>query len=437
MQTNKGRDVEVVAGDAVAIADRGTKIVELGDGMVSAAATLKGIKDGSIEGEGYAMDKIKDVVDDVHKDLDEAGRRYKPAGTTLNNYAAALETAQSRMRTIVADCQTSLTELQTAQSNAADAADALQAHNTSTRLNPPAPEDTSASTTAGTNLANAASGAASTLNTAETTHNDNLDAFDGEYDTWHTAYETAVSGLTDANKIGEDSTWENIAGVLAVVAEWVSWIGLAIAVLGLIIGGPFFAIAALVVGVIALALTVALMFDGRKGWGDLAMSIIGILPIGKLGKIFKGNAKFVDEFVAQFRNPVQQMTRLRGLGGTASPWSGAVANNFGNYASRVSGIRQHGVNWQSGLAERFLFGPNRSFSVAFSDAVASTGPRFQQVLTDSLPKGLQAIADAPSNSTWEAIWNSYKWADRTVAVGSNGSPSGGLSPAGLVNGVTR
>lgn len=50
MQTNKGRDVEVVAGDAVAIADRGTKIVELGDSMVSAAATLKGIKDGSIEG---------------------------------------------------------------------------------------------------------------------------------------------------------------------------------------------------------------------------------------------------------------------------------------------------------------------------------------------------------------------------------------------------
>jgi len=435
MQTNKGRDVEVVAGDAVAISDRGTKIVELGDSMVSAAATLKGIKDGSIDGEGYAMDKIKDVVDDVHKDLDEAGRRYKPAGTTLSNYATALETAQSRMRTIVADCQTSLTELQTAQSNAADAADALQAHNTSTRLNPPAEEDAAANTTAGTNLANAASGAASTLSTAETTHNDNLDAFDGEYDTWHTAYETAVSGLTDANKIGEDSTWENIAGVLAVVAEWVSWIGLAIAVLGLIIGGPFFAIAALVVGVIALALTVALMFDGRKGWGDLGWAIIGILPVGKLGKIFSGKTKFVEEFVGQFRNPVQQMRGLRGLAGTVTPWRGIVSQNFGAYASRVSGVRQFGNNLLGGMGERFFFGANRSFGVAFSDAVSSTGPRFQEVLRGAMPKGLEAIATAPTNSMFEAAWNTYKWADRAVGLSGGGKPSGGLSPAGLVNGL--
>ncbi|WP_426622163.1 hypothetical protein [Microbacterium sp. As-52] len=435
MQTNKGRDVEVVAGDAVAIADRGTKIVELGDSMVSAAATLKGIKDGSIDGEGYAMDKIKDVVDDVHKDLDEAGRRYKPAGTTLSSYATALETAQSRMRTIVADCQTSLTELQTAQSNAADAADALQAHNTSTRLNPPAEEDAAANTTAGTNLATVASGAASTLNTAETTHNDNLDAFDGEYDSWHTAYETAVSGLTDANKIGEDSTWENIAGVLAVVAEWVSWIGLAIAVLGLIIGGPFFAIAALVVGVIALALTVALMFDGRKGWGDLGWAIVGILPVGKLGKIFSGKAKFVEEFIGQFRNPVQQMTRLRGLAGTASPWRGIVSQNFGSYASGVSGVRQFGNNIFGGLGERFFFGANRSFQVAFNDAVSSTGPRFQEVLRAALPEGLANVAKAPTNSMFEAAWNTFKWSDRVVGLTGNGKPSGGLSPAGLVNGL--
>jgi len=436
MQTNKGRDVEVVAGDAEAIATRGTEIKELGDSMVAAAVTLKGIKDDKIAGEGYAMDKIKDVVGDVHKDLDEAGRRYKPAGSTLGTYATALETAQSHMRTIVADCQASLTALQTAQSDAADAASALDAHENSTQLNPPKPEEAAASTTAGNALASEASGAASALSTARTTHDDNLDAFDGEYDAWHEAYETAVSDLHDANEIGEDSRWENIAGVLAVISEWVSWIGLAIAVLGLIIGGPFFLIAALVVGVIALALTVALMFDGRKGWGDLAWAIVGILPIGKLGKIFKGNAKFVDEFVAQFRNPVQQMTRLRGLSGTGSPWSGIVANNFSAYAGRVAGVQRHGANWQAGLTERFLFGANRSFGVAFSDAVASTGPRFQETLTNALPAGLRAIADAPTNSTWEAVWNAYKWGDRMVAVG-NGSPSGGLSPAGLVNGLFR
>jgi hypothetical protein len=437
MQTKKGRDVEVVAGDPTAIAERGTQIKELGDSMVEAAVTLKGIKDDKIAGEGYAMDKIKDVVGDVHKDLDEAGRRYKPAGTTLSTYATALETAQSHMRTIVEDCQASLTALQTAEADAEEAASALQAHETSTQLHPPEPDNAAANTTAGENLASAASGAASALSTARSTHEDNLDAFDGQYDTWHDAYETAVSDLHDANEIGEDSRWENIAGVLAVISEWVGWIGLAIAVLGLIIGGPFFAIAALVVGVIALALTVALMFDGRKGWGDLAWAIVGILPVGKLGKIFKGNAKFLDEFVSQFRNPVQQMTRLRGLSGTGSPWRGIVSQNFSGYAARVASTQRHGGSWSSGLAERFLFGPNRSFAVAFSDNFASTGPRFQEALKSAMPKGLEAIADAPSFSAWEATWNTYKWVDRTVAVGNNGKPSGGVSPAGLINGMFR
>ncbi|WP_334149223.1 putative T7SS-secreted protein [Microbacterium sp.] len=433
MQTSKGRDVEVVPGDAVAIADRGSKIKELGDSMVSAAATLKDIKDGSIDGEGYAMDKIKDVVGDVHKDLDEAGRRYKPAGTTLSNYATALETAQSRMRTIVSDCQTSLTELQTAQSNAADAADALQAHNNSTRLNPPEPEDASANTTAGTNLANAASGAASSLTTAETTHNDNLDAFDGEYDTWHTAYETAVSGLSDANEIGEDSRWENIAGVLAVIAEWVSWIGLAIAVLGLIIGGPFFAIAALVVGVIALALTVALMFDGRKGWGDLAMSIIGILPIGKLGQ---GFGKFFKAIPKQLTGPLGQIRNIRNI--SALPkggWKAASKVNFADFVTKVSKTRMTGPFSLAGLGQRFLGGANRSFTVAFQDAAAA-GTGYGNRLINQLPDALQSLAKSPAPDLFEQAYNVYKWADKGVAL-AGGSPSGGLSPAGMVNGLTR
>lgn len=433
MQTNRGRDVEVVSGDAVAIADRGSKITELGNSMVSAASTLKGIENGSIDGEGYAMDKIKDVIGDVHKDLDEAGRRYTPAGTTLSTYATALETAQSRMRTIVTDCQTSLTELQTAQTNAADAADALQAHNTATRLHPPEPEDLSANTRAGTNLSTAASGAASSLSTAETTHSDNLEAFDGEYDTWHAAYESAVSGLTDANEIGEDSTWENVAGVLAVISEWVSWIGLAIAVLGLIIGGPFFAIAALVVGVIALALTVALMFDGRKGWGDLAMSIIGILPIGKLGQ---GFGKFFKAIPKQLTGPLGQIRNLRNIAAAPrSGWGVMSKANFANFVQNASRTRMTGPFTLAGLGQRFLGGSNRSFTVAFQDAVAA-GTGYGNRLVSKMPEALANLATGKGPDLFEQAYNVYKWADKGVAL-AGGSPSGGLSPAGILNGLTR
>lgn len=433
MQTNKGRDVEVVQGDAVAISDRGSKIKELGDSMVSAAATLKEIKDGSIDGEGYAMDKIKDAVGDVHNDLDEAGRRYKPAGTTLSNYGSALEIAQSRMRTIVADCQTSLAAMQTAQSNAADAASALQSHNTSTRLNPPEPDAASANLTAGTILSDAASNAASSLASAESTHTDNLDAFDGEYDTWHDAYESAVSGLTDANKIGEDSRWENVAGVIAVVSEWVGWIGLAIAVLGLIIGGPFFAIAALVVGVIALALTVALMLDGRKGWGDLAMSIVGVLPIGKLGQ---GFGKFFKAIPKQLTGPLGQIRNIRNISATPkSGWGVMSKANFASFVQNASRTRMTGPFTLAGLGQRFLGGSNRSFSVAFQDSVAA-GTGYGNRLLSQMPEALSNLATGKAPGVFEQVYNVYKWADKGIAV-AGGSPSGGLSPAGMLNGVSR
>lgn len=83
MQTARGRTVEVVAGDPHGIQTRATEISELASDMISAAVTLEGIGCGSIRGRGYAMDKICDVVDDSHRDLDEAGRRYRPAGQVL------------------------------------------------------------------------------------------------------------------------------------------------------------------------------------------------------------------------------------------------------------------------------------------------------------------------------------------------------------------
>lgn len=433
MQTHRGRDVEVVAGDAAAISTRGSQITELGESMVEAASTLEGIKDGTIVGRGYAMDKIKEVIDDVHKDLDEAGRRYTPAGSTLSAYATALAQVQSRMQTVVADCESSLTALQTAQSNAADASAALSSHNTNTRLNPPEEDAAAANTAAGQELASAASGAQSALSTASSDHDDNLAAFDAEYDTWHEAYETAVSGLTDANDIGKDSTWEDIAGVLAVVAEWVSWVGLAIAVLGLIIGGPFFAIAALVVGVIALALTVALMFDGRKGWGDLAWAIVGVLPIGKLGQ---GLGKFFKAIPKQLTGPLGQIRNIHNI--SALPkngWRAASKLNFANFVNNVSRTRLTGPFTLAGLGQRFLGGANRSFTVAFQEA-AAVGTGYGNRLYTQLPQALQQLAKSDAPTLFEQAWNVYKWADKGVAM-TNGRPSGGLSPAGLLNGITR
>ena len=437
MKTHKGHEVAVIEGDSAAISDRGTTITTLATQMTTAASTLQDIKSGKLVGKGYAMDKIKDVIGDIHGDLDEAGRRYKPAGKTLTDYARVLATVQAQMRTIVGDCETSEKALATAQSDATAADSALTQHNTSVSDHPPAPDQADASKSAGEKLSGAATSAHSTLTTANETHDHNLGRFDTAYDTWDEAYEHAVNGLGDANKIGKDSTWENIAGVLAVISEWVSWIGLAIAVLGLIIGGPFFAIAALVVGVIALALTVALMFDGRKGWGDLAWAIVGVLPIGKLGLLFKkgGQLKFLGEIGKSFAKPIQQIRGLRGL--QAAPRAGWRPNwlpKFDGYVGGIRNMRLTGPFTLNGLTDRLLGGANRSLTVTFNELV-NGAPKVAMgnQLRGNLPSVLSGMLG--SNPTkFEQVFNVYKWVDRGVSW-SNGRPSGALSPAGILNGL--
>lgn len=429
MKTHKGHEVAVIEGDSAAISDRGTAITTLATQMTTAASTLQDIKSGKLVGKGYAMDKIKDVIGDVHGDLDEAGRRYKPAGKTLTDYAGVLATVQAQMKTIVGDCETSEKALATAQSDATAADSALTQHNTSVSDHPPAPDQADASKSAGEKLSGAASSAHSMLTTANETHDHNLGRFDTAYDTWDEAYEHAVNGLGDANKIGKDSTWENIAGVLAVISEWVSWIGLAIAVLGLIIGGPFFAIAALVVGVIALALTVALMFDGRKGWGDLAWAIVGVLPIGKLGQ---GFGKFFKAIPKQLTGPLGQIRNIRGITAVAKGgWKAGTKAKFGEFVTNISKTRMTGPFSLAGLGQRFLGGANRSFTVAFQEGLQGS-TAFGKQLASKLPPALADMVTS-SPSKFEQAWNVYKWADKAVAV-TQGKPSGGLSPAKMING---
>jgi hypothetical protein len=437
MQTTRGRTVEVIAGDPAGIDARATQISDLAEDMLSAATVLRGIGDGSIRGKGYAMDKIREVVDDSHKDLREAGQRYQPAGTVLSRYASALSTAQQQMTTIVADCEDSLAALTEAQGAASEAQSDVNGFTNTLTFNPPTPENEDASARESERLEQAAASAASALSQARETHDANLRSYDGVYETWEDAYETAVNDLEDANKIGEDSRWENVAGVLAVIAEVLSWVGLGLAVLGLIIGGPFIAALAVIVAVASLLLTVALMFDGRKGIGDLLWSVVGILPIGKLGLLFKkgGQLKFLGEIGKGITKPFQQVRGLQNL--QFAPRTGWRANwlpKFDAFAGRVSGVKMTGPFSLAGMLDRFVGGANRSFTIAFTEAVSSAPKQAMGTqLFSQLPTALQnVVGGAPT--AFEQAFNVYKWIDRGVSI-SNGRPSGALSPAGAVNGL--
>lgn len=49
---------------------------------------------------------IREVVGQIHEELELAGRRYEPSGLASVNYGRALESGQIAMRPLVDSCQT-------------------------------------------------------------------------------------------------------------------------------------------------------------------------------------------------------------------------------------------------------------------------------------------------------------------------------------------
>ncbi len=431
MHTNKGVTVEVVAGDPALIGSRGEQIESLGQKMVDSASLLERIADGSAEGLGFTMDKLRDSVGDSHRELKKSGEMYKPTGPVLVAYATALTTAQTSMRRIVGEAEATERALRTAQDSYSSAQNASVIFGSSGPfdLGEISPEQEQKNK----DLAQAAQGALGALTRAQSNHDENLDEFDGVYDTWWGAYEDAVSGIGDAIDGGpKDGKWDNFMGGVEFALEILKWVGLAVAVVALIVGGPILAIAALVIGVLTLVGTLILMMDGRRGKADLAWAVIGILPISKVGKLFGkgGLGKFAGEFGKQFTAPVSQLKSLKALPNAASAgsWRGAVANNFGKYVNRVAGHPPLVKPTWSGIFQRFVGGTNRTWATTFADTVDATGPKFKPALIDQLPKSLKGLYEGGSKGIPlnEAIitggYNAYKWGDRAFSLGTTGRP---------------
>ena len=199
----------------------------------------------------------------------------------MKTYGEKLADVQAAMRTIVrdaADAKSLLDQKRSAATTAASTAD-----------NAPDVDPTDATAVErNRQLREAASSAQTAAGDAE----DDLDAqyalFDTQWDVWDDAYEAALRGINDATDGNVSDNWtDNLAGVVEVVLEVLTWVGVALAIAALIIGGPFVALIAAIVGVIALVGTIFLYAKGRKGLGDVIWAVVGVLPFGKLGKLFQ------------------------------------------------------------------------------------------------------------------------------------------------------
>lgn len=261
----EGREIERLEGDGGAIAARGSDIESLGDRMQRAANTLRLIADEQI-GEGESLKEIKDQAADVHADLKKAGERYSPSGTALRRYGERVSAIQPRLNQAVGDAESAWETVRT-RASAVDSADDV-------------PDDEDGGSTARTDARDTAEGGLESAMSEWRTH---ALAFDRHYNSWETAYDEARGALQRANDDGvEDGFWDNALPFIEGLVAVLEWVGLALVILAVIVGGPLLGVLAAVVAVIALVGTIILAAKGRKGLKDIAFAVLGVIPFGKL-----------------------------------------------------------------------------------------------------------------------------------------------------------
>ncbi len=279
-QSPRGRRIIRLVGDPDEIMARGTEIELLGGQMRDAADVLKDIKTRADDQQGKAIESLRETIGDSYETLYEAADLYEPVGPVIHKYGSELDGVQTSINNHADRCR----ELWTAYYNAPGT------------IHPDAPEPEEGSEEESDNQAKQA---------AYDAWKEEADLFDSDYDTWETAFDEAVNNITDEMSGAiEDGFWRSF---LDIAGKVLGWAGLILGIAALIVTGPIagiIAAAAAVVGVLALLVTIAQMGMGDAGWGDFAWAVVGILPIGKLGKLFKGGEgmlSFADDFAKQFK----------------------------------------------------------------------------------------------------------------------------------------
>lgn len=331
----KGRHIERLKGNADTISKRGAEITSLGDAMGESAAFLKSLHDKSSGQKGEAIEKLQEIVGDTHEQLKLAGELYRPTGPVLVSYAATLSQVQPRLNAAVKTCEELWTTF-------AGLPGYMPGDRPSWVVPPKEGSDEATE--------NAADDASKKQKHDEFVAEARI--FDSEYDTWETAFDTAVDGISTATsgKI-KDGFWDNVDGYVAVALEVLKVVGLILTVAAIIIGGPIIGALAAIAAIATLALTIYQATRGDAELTDVIIAAIGVIPFGSMGKLFggmKGLRGFADSALGGLltgagRAPIrQELARVFGSGTAAFKFTGS----FGAGARNLFGtlLQNHGVD---------------------------------------------------------------------------------------------
>lgn len=300
------------------IRDRGQDIFDLGEDMIESAAVLKSVSDSQYGQYGKAIDKLRNLTDDTYVMLEKAGLMYKPTGTHLKNYAQQITTPHWGLGFYSGRCEELWREFELL------------------------PGDKDAPTQAtGEDASDDAALAADAQNRAKEDKYEewvtSAEAYDGYYDTWETAFDTAVTKIGSVLDDGlEDGFWDRVDAWIEVIQTALTIVAIVLAIAGMLIGGPIIAALAAVVAVVTLGLTIYQAIRGDKGWLDVALAVVGVIPFGKLGMVW--NKAGIKEFGSSAAKNFNPKTYGKGWTATKDLWKAGSGNRWATLMQQGDGI---------------------------------------------------------------------------------------------------
>ena len=283
-QTPSGKHpIEHLEGRPDEIQARGKQITDLGNEMNKAWSLISRLVDDGADMEGESIDKLREVAKEVSGDLGKGGELYVAVGPHISTYGHAVETSQPRLNKLADELEKKWQEYYRADGDASSKHSGL-----------PDKPDSDAEQSDKDDFAKkegAAKAAASHASSVKGEWDDLADDYDREWNTWHTAYETAVHNIKEgmSGKI-KDSWSDNVKGFLNDMADVLTVLGLVVGILALIFAGPFVLIGAVIAGAM-LAVQIAKFAMGDGDGLGLAFAIVGCIPfIGPACRFFKSFA---------------------------------------------------------------------------------------------------------------------------------------------------
>lgn len=358
------RRIETMDGDAETALASSQHIVDVGEAMAASATLLKKVRDSQDGQQGKAIDKLRELVKDTADELEMAAALYTPTGEALVTYSQSAVDHECAFKTIDSKAGTAWAAYVNAPGDASKAGEEVK---TDTDGN----EDPAAAAAAAENDLKQELYEAYVVESTP---------FDPEYSDWSDAYqlaEQAVGEVLESSKL-EDGWGDRFDVWIDKAQKILSIVGLVVGVLSLIIGGPILALIGSIIAVIALALTAYQFFRGdASGWA-LAMAIVGVIPVGKLGSLFKGKAGMKDMIPAAFSPQAWKAAghQMKGL---------QLAHTFGGGGLR--GLKD--------LPRQFVFGDTNPAGMKDLFMRVTTGRNLTDwtALADSMDDGIGVIGD--------------------------------------------